>query len=176
MEKMQGCEEVVQEYWNTHEKGFRVYKFHKKLQQCRVGLMECRKKESINPRIQVDNIKRQMKNMQKMGAQRDLEAWIKLRSLLDETYKAEEKYWSKKSRVEWLQAGDKNTKYFHVVISQRRRMNKFDRLENQERQYCEGEQAVAQEIFEYFKNLFTTSNPVGGETILEGIQGESLIL
>lgn len=55
--------------------------------------------------------------------QRDLEARIKLRSQQDETYKAKEEYWSRKSRVKWSQIGDKNTKYFHAVIGQRRRMN-----------------------------------------------------
>ncbi|CAL1361279.1 unnamed protein product [Linum trigynum] len=32
-------------------------------------------------------------------------------------------YWKQKSRVEWLQEGDKNTSYFHLVTQSRRKWN-----------------------------------------------------
>lgn len=36
--------------------------------------------------------------------------------------------------------------------------------------FCEGDQAVGETISEYFSSLFTTSDPVGDEEILDGIQ------
>lgn len=125
---MQGCEEVVQGNWHTNAEGSRMFKFHRKLKQCRAGLLKWRKKKNTYSRIQIENIKRQMGNMQKIEDQRDWNAWAKLRSQLDDTYKDEEEYWSRKSRVEWLQVGDKNTKYFYVVTCQRKR-TRIDILE-----------------------------------------------
>lgn len=49
------------------------------------------------------------------GGKKDWDSWGKLRSQLDEAYKEEEEYWYRKSRVEWLQQGNKNTKKNYVI-------------------------------------------------------------
>ncbi|CAA7037519.1 unnamed protein product [Microthlaspi erraticum] len=45
----------------------------------------------------------------------------KLRSDLNRAYYNEEVYWNLKSRTHWLQAGDRNTAYFHGATKARRR-------------------------------------------------------
>ncbi|KAH0969686.1 hypothetical protein GBA52_028478 [Prunus armeniaca] len=39
---------------------------------------------------------------------------------LEKLWKAEELYWCQRSRVNWLSAGDKNTRFFHLSTIQRR--------------------------------------------------------
>lgn len=68
-----------------------------------------------------------MEIMNEKGGQKGWDTWYDLRTQLDEAYKVEEEFWSRKSRVEWLQQGDKNTKYFYVVSAQRRKRNIIDR-------------------------------------------------
>ena len=43
-------------------------------------------------------------------------------------YRAEEQAWRQKSRVKWLQEGDRNTKIFHLMASHRRNVNFIDKL------------------------------------------------
>ncbi|TYH01233.1 hypothetical protein ES288_A09G041600v1 [Gossypium darwinii] len=51
---------------------------------------------------------------------------IKLGKLLDE----EEKYWAQRSRIQWLKEGDKNTRFFHVRATNRRKKNNIARLKD----------------------------------------------
>ncbi|TYH10967.1 hypothetical protein ES288_A07G221000v1 [Gossypium darwinii] len=51
---------------------------------------------------------------------------IKLGKLLDE----EEKYWAQRSRIQWLKEGDRNTRFFHVRATNRRKKNNIARLKD----------------------------------------------
>ena len=51
-----------------------------------------------------------------------------LKNQLVRAYREEEQYWSQEARINWLQEGDKNTKYFHAVAKGRRKRNKIGNL------------------------------------------------
>ena len=40
----------------------------------------------------------------------------------------EEQFWSQKARVKWLQSGDHNSRFFHVVVQQRRAQEMIHRI------------------------------------------------
>ena len=60
--------------------------------------------------------------------------------------------WKQRSRVEWLQNGDRNTKFFHAEASQSWSKNRIEGLKDSEG-VCEG--ATKAIILDYFKNIFT---------------------
>ncbi|KAI5325859.1 hypothetical protein L3X38_034933 [Prunus dulcis] len=47
-----------------------------------------------------------------------------------------------KSRIKWLQAGDRNTKFFHLSTIIRRRRNKIERLKNEHGEWVEEASAI----------------------------------
>lgn len=69
-------------------------------------------------------------------------------------------------------AARKRQKYkvFHEVTAQIMKRNKIHNLDKNGGGICKGDQEVAQEREEYFKNIFTTSGLLGGVDILDGIQ------
>lgn len=51
---------------------------------------------------------------------------------LDKAYQEEESYWRQRSRIIWLQHGDRNSSFFHAVTRTRKAANKFSVIETQD--------------------------------------------
>ncbi|GJY46690.1 hypothetical protein Tco_0435753 [Tanacetum coccineum] len=71
----------------------------------------------------------------------------------------EEKLLAQKAKVKWLSEGDKNTKYFHNVVTSRMHLNRIMGICDDQRNWLEGEN-VADQIFKHFE-IFLSNN---GET------------
>ena len=53
---------------------------------------------------------------------------LKINENLVELYHREEILWRQRSRIEWLTSGDKNTRFFHLRASIRRKKNMIKAL------------------------------------------------
>lgn len=88
---------------------------------------------------------------------------------LDDLWTREEIHWHQRSRVRWLQAGDKNTKFFHLSTVQRRKRNKVRLIKNGDRVWLDGDVHVAESFGDYFKELFTSDGPRNWEAALDSV-------
>lgn len=96
-----------------------------------------------------------------------MERWKQLKILLNKAYKREEEYWSKTARV--AKGGEKNTKYFHAITTERRKRNRIEMRKSNYRTECSSEKEIVGEIVRYFESLFTTNNPKDCDETLVGI-------
>ncbi|XP_030479464.2 uncharacterized protein LOC115696715 [Cannabis sativa] len=94
-----------------------------------------------------------------------------LQSQLDSLLLKQEVFWKQRSKVHWLQAGDRNTKYFHKTASIRKRGNFIRSLKCENGQKVSTFPEISQEILTYFSTLFTSqsSNQAAISTILSAI-------
>ncbi|PPS08712.1 hypothetical protein GOBAR_AA11936 [Gossypium barbadense] len=78
------------------------------------------------------------------------------RGKLGHLYDVEEKYWMLRALCHWLREGDRNTRYFYVLASGRRRKNSITRLKNAQGNWHENEEEIGHIAWNYFKDLFET--------------------
>ncbi|VVA41364.1 PREDICTED: reverse mRNAase [Prunus dulcis] len=92
-----------------------------------------------------------------------------IKSALESVWKKEEIYWSQRARIQWLKAGDQNTKIFHLTTVQRRQKNRFLRLRNESGGWLLGEHLIGAEFRNYFSELFKSAGPRRWGNILDAI-------
>lgn len=77
--------------------------------------------------------------------------------------------WKQRSRNAWLKEGDSNTRYFHCRANQRNWHNLVLGIEDEAGTWEEDEAAMSGMVERYFETMFTTSNPLGFEDIINGV-------
>lgn len=68
---------------------------------------------------------------------------------IDELLKQEEIYWGQRSRIMWLNDGDRNTSFFHKRAANRRRRNTIEKILNDERKMVDDEGEIADVLRKY---------------------------
>lgn len=101
------------------------------------------------------------------GVQRVLERVDSIRLVLleqqlqqeyDQILFQEELQWFQKSREQWVQLGDRNTKFFHAQTKARRTRSKIHGLTLPCGAWCTDESILQEEALKFFKNLFCLPN------------------
>ncbi|OMO56897.1 reverse transcriptase [Corchorus capsularis] len=72
--------------------------------------------------------------------------------------KQEETFWAQKSRVQWIQHGERNTRFFHVSTICRRRRNKISMLRNEDGEWILEQDHVQELVVKYFQDLYTAES------------------
>ena len=78
---------------------------------------------------------------------------------LSTALKVEEMFWRQKSRVLWLREGDRNSKFFHALVKQRRAKNRITQLLDENGNVVEDEERLVVIATSYFRQIFESSNP-----------------
>lgn len=80
----------------------------------------------------------------------------------------EEAFWAQKSRIQWLQLGDSNTRYFHQVVAQRRRSNRIEALVDDLGNRATNMASMGQVVNSFYSGLFSSSGSHGLEEVFSG--------
>uniref|UniRef100_A0A803MV36 RNase H type-1 domain-containing protein n=1 Tax=Chenopodium quinoa TaxID=63459 RepID=A0A803MV36_CHEQI len=113
-----------------------------------------------------NNIKRTWARIK--GAQKALEAdpsssflfelEISLNKDLKLLLEQEEMYWVARARTDWLDSGDRNTKFFHLSSTIRKNRNIISALKSEVGNWITEPEQLKNHIISYFTNLFSSEN------------------
>jgi hypothetical protein len=108
----------------------------------------------ILPR-KIKHVQNELMNLNQIHGTLDLTQAIKEKELeLDKLLDGEEMWWKQRSRADWLQHGDKNTKFFHMKASQRKKRNTIKGIIDQQGQYKTKHEDIETVLLDHFKALF----------------------
>ena len=74
-----------------------------------------------------------------------------------------------RSRISWLQSGDRNTRFFHKKASTRYKKNFIDGLLDEDGRWLDGDEHVEELLLQYYERLFTSSGPTNFKEIFEAV-------
>lgn len=77
--------------------------------------------------------------------------------------------WQQRSRVRWLAAGDKNTRFFHLRASQRKKKNKIKCLKRLDGQITEDAQEMGRLATTFYKELYRSEGVSDMEQVLSTV-------
>ncbi|KAG7599040.1 Reverse transcriptase domain [Arabidopsis suecica] len=161
-----GFKESVVEGWNfpSLEGGL----FTQRIKNCRRSISKWKKSNSTNSEKLIKELQDKIDSAQE-DESISAEELLGLKWRLCDAYREEEIFWKMKSRETWYQAGDKNTKIFHAITKQRRARNKILGLLNNDGMWVDKEVGIEHLAVDYFKDLFTTSDPQEFHSVLQDV-------
>ncbi|CAA0840588.1 Unknown protein, partial [Striga hermonthica] len=169
-ETNEGYKDVVAAVWKDQKEDCGLVEIQKKLRDTRLALLKWNTQSQTNSAKQIEICKAKLQEMALLGKDKDWKEWECVKAQLHTAYLDEEIYWQNKSRILWLKAGDKNTRYFHASVTQRRRANNFDLLTRRDGSKCKNEEENLEEILEFYREIFQSQRPNINCCSLDGIK------
>ena len=164
------CEEAIHEAWDNFSTADLRGNVLLKVSNYQTHLSEWNKKVFGNVQRTLEKKRRELEQAEHVaawggGCGRLKELNAEIRRLTD----MEDCMWNQRAKVDWLHDGDKNTKYFHCRSTERNKRNYISGLENELGFWVEEESQIGGMLVQYFSNLFTSSNPINLDLVLEGV-------
>ncbi|KAI9164758.1 hypothetical protein LWI28_001407 [Acer negundo] len=167
-------ESIKKVLWNPVHSGARIPEVLSTITVCG-SLLESwnirkRRELSHNIKIQRDALKEACK----VDKPASWKVISKLEHQLDQALSIEERYWHQRARIEWLQNGDRNTRFFHSKATARRSRNRINGLFSKEGVWVVKQSEMEEVITQYFEGIFTSSEPTEAEiqNVMEGVNAK----
>lgn len=118
--------DIVESMWNASATDFVLTK----LNQVRRRLVEWRKQQAISAK-ELISVNQELLEVALSDINPNVERIESLKKILETAYADKEAFWRQRSRIQWLNGGDRNSSYFHAVTRGRRACNKFSIIETE---------------------------------------------
>jgi exonuclease III len=158
-----GFAEMVRWAWSTPVTGSPNFVWEQKLKITKKSLKEWCKFPESNPNTQRKELVQQLGQLQNEMetidiAKTDLEKEQAAQCRTYRSFRNEEEYWRLKSRSLWLEAGDRNTSYFHRQFKARLSRNHISEITTNEGKLCKGIDQIKAVVVSHFQQLYSKEN------------------
>lgn len=152
------CEEVVHEAWDEGLGG------------CRIKLDAWNKMEFGHVSHTIANLQKDQNGQGQPFSIEQSQAMKKTQIDLNCWLENEDEMWRQRSRINWLQSGDRNTRFFHEKASAQFKKNYINGLLDADGRWQEEDDKIEGIAVYYYNSPFKLSNPTVFTEVLEAIQ------
>jgi len=156
---------TVASSWHTPVSGNPMFQFTTKLRRLKTDLRQLHKQHTNNITDRVSQAKALWEAAQFLLDQHPTLETARLteRTLATQYMQLcrdEESYYKQKSRIQWLQLGDRNTSFFHKSLLHRQVRNRIHSLQDEDGNVIHEQQELGKLASAYFENLLTAPHPI----------------
>ncbi|XP_013601226.1 PREDICTED: uncharacterized protein LOC106308633 [Brassica oleracea var. oleracea] len=156
--------ELVRKGWNV-DQNRQVATVSERIASCRKILAQWKRTGASNSKKMIMKLRTELEEKEKKVSP-NLQRTIYMKLELAKLFQEEEEYWKLKSKNNWLQSGDKNTKVFHGWAKTRKMKNNIPSLTDSVGVEHTSEEAKGNITIQYFTELFTSSRPSDATELL----------
>uniref|UniRef100_A0A803P9C5 Reverse transcriptase n=1 Tax=Cannabis sativa TaxID=3483 RepID=A0A803P9C5_CANSA len=165
--KDEECCDIISRRWFSADHLDPAAGFRECVERCSKQLQDWHIKKYGKMKKKISKAQKEVSRLNSVASVTDLEpaataahvqAVQSAECILEELLANEEQYWHQRSRVEWLQSGDRNTKFFHSKASARRSNNKIKELRDVDGSVITSKDGIAHLVADYFSKLFTATD------------------
>lgn len=155
--------EIVRKGWNSVQGNSATVS--ERIASCRKLISIWKRDESSNSKKMINKFRKELEKEEKKTTP-SMPRIIFLKLELAKLFQEEEEFWKRKSKNNWLLAGDQNTKIFHGWAKTRRMKNNIPTLVDSNGIEHTSEEAKGDIAIKYFAELFSSSRPSGAAELL----------
>ncbi|XP_019166699.1 PREDICTED: uncharacterized protein LOC109162453 [Ipomoea nil] len=149
---------VVKGVWSQEIQGNAMFRLKTKLKNLRMELKKWNWETFGNIFEKVKEQEEKMETVEK-GLQNDpsennLILYKKTQAEMKKALTVEEKYWQQKAHMQWVVEGEKNTRYFHGMVRERRRKQTIHKIKNEKGKWVEEQEQIANLAVGFYQKLF----------------------
>ena len=164
------CEDRIRTSWAQEIlSGSPMFRLFEKIKRCRLDLLSWSRVTFGDTRTKLNQKYRELDELTSGDFSSNLGRITEVKKSITELLHQEEVFWKQRSKAIWLPAGDKNTKFFHQRASHRRRQNHINGLHDGQGVWLTDEGRVAIIAEEYYRELFTSNNPMHMDKVLDSV-------
>lgn len=168
--KEEECGNIVKRLWRPNDSSTHVNQWTQNLHRCKTELLKWNKVHFPNCKIRINEVVEELGLLQNASSSDvSIPKQRSLKAELDKLWRWEEQFWRQRSRINWLQSGDSNTKFFHLTTIQRRQRNRVLKIRSNSGDWLVDEHAIRNEFFDFFSNLFKTAGPRDWSSTLNNV-------
>ncbi|KAK3225534.1 hypothetical protein Dsin_005396 [Dipteronia sinensis] len=151
------CLEMVRNSWFDDDGRNSMQRAVNRLKACSKSLQRWNGRNEWNMKKDITAKKKELSCLGEVDGVVDWKMKYKIENDLDGLLRCEEGFWRQRSRISWLNEGDRNMKFFHAKDSSRRSRNRLRGLFDAGEVWKDDEIQMERIIDQYFTDIFTSS-------------------